>query len=91
MHQLRCLDVVRDQLTRPKNQRDIEPTRHCMNYLRQMIVCRGDLQFDPMQYASQINALEAHAIRRCKDWGAVYGAVWKNQEEYKNWLLEQKD
>ena len=91
MHQLRCLDVVRDQLTRRKGERDIEPTRHCLNYLRQMVLCRGDLQFDPIQYPHQVNALHPHAIRRCKDWGAVYDAVRKNQREYRDWLLDQKN
>ena len=91
MHQLRCLDVIRDQLTRPKSQRDIEPTRHCLNYLRQTVICRGDLHFDPIQYPHKVNALHPHAIRRCKDWGAVYGAVWKNQQESKNGLFEQKN
>ena len=82
MHQLRCLDVLRDQFTRPVRDRDVEPTRHCLNYLRQMVTCRGDLQFDPYQYAHKINAVHPHAIRRCKDWRVVYERVWGNQREY---------
>ncbi|KAI0700815.1 hypothetical protein C8T65DRAFT_580005 [Cerioporus squamosus] len=85
MHQLRCLDVVRDQLTRPLRDRDAEPTRHCLNYLRQMVTCRGDLQIDPYQYAHKINAVHPHAIRRCKDWNAVYEQAWENQREYRAW------
>ncbi|KAI0710881.1 hypothetical protein C8Q76DRAFT_739020 [Earliella scabrosa] len=83
MHQLRCLDVVREQLTRPVRERDVEPTRHCLNYLRQMVMCRGDLHFDPYQYAHPINAVHPHAVRRCKDWRAVYESVWENQREYR--------
>ncbi|KAI0370718.1 hypothetical protein BV20DRAFT_943592 [Pilatotrama ljubarskyi] len=86
MHQLRCLDVVRDQLNRPKRERAEEPTRHCMNYLRQMLFCRGDLQLDSYQYAHQVNAVHPHAIRRCKDWRAVYEKVGENQREYEAWL-----
>ena len=83
MRQLRCLHVVREQLTRPVRERDVEPTRHCLNYLRQMVMCRGDLHFDPYQYAHPINAVHPHAVRRCKDWRAVYESVWENQREYR--------
>ncbi len=86
MHQLRCLDVVRDQLSRPRGERDAEPTRHCLNYIRQMATCRGDLQFDPIQYPHKVNALHPHAVRRCRDWRTVYDAVWKNQKEHRDWL-----
>ncbi|KAI0755645.1 hypothetical protein C8Q74DRAFT_317592 [Fomes fomentarius] len=86
MHQLRCLDVVRDQLTRPRAARDIEPTRHCMNYLRETLMCRGDLQIDPYQYAHKINAVHPHPIRRCKDWRVVYAKVAEYQRAHAVWL-----
>ncbi len=79
MHQLRCLDVVRDQLSRSKRERDEEPTRHCLNYLRQSLQCRGDLQLDAYQYAHKVNPLHPHAVRRCKDWRVVYDKVTENQ------------
>ncbi|KAL7278216.1 hypothetical protein ACG7TL_008191 [Trametes sanguinea] len=86
MHQLRCLDVLRDQLNRPKSERSEQPTRHCLNYLRQSLYCRADLQLDPYQYPHKVNALHPHAIRRCKDWRAVYAKVEENQREYASWL-----
>ncbi|TBU27425.1 hypothetical protein BD311DRAFT_696509 [Dichomitus squalens] len=82
MHQLRCLDVIRDQLSRPKSARDTPPTRHCLNYLRQAVMCRGDLQLDPYQYVHQVGALHPHPIRRCKNWTALYERVWENQRQY---------
>ena len=81
-HQLRCLDVMRDQLSKPRAQRDEQPARHCMNYIRQMILCRGDTHLDPYQYPSNIHPVEPHPVRRCLDWRAVYEAVEKNQKEY---------
>ncbi|RDX40717.1 hypothetical protein OH76DRAFT_1412755 [Lentinus brumalis] len=78
LHQLRCLDVIRDQLSRVKAERDEEPTRHCLNYLRQMLQCRGDLQLDAYQYAHKVGALHPHAVRRCKDWRVVYQKVAEN-------------
>ncbi|KAI0755661.1 hypothetical protein C8Q74DRAFT_1304876 [Fomes fomentarius] len=86
MHQLRCLDALREQLSRPRLERDVEPTRHCMNYLRQVIMCRGDLVVDWYQYVHKINSLNRHAVRRCKDWTAVYEKVWDNQKEHSAWL-----
>lgn len=88
MHQLRCLDVLREQFTLPLRDRQAEPARHCLNYLRQTLACRGDLQIDPYQYAHKVNAVHPHAIRRCKDWRPVYEKVWENQKEYRAWMNE---
>ncbi|RPD54566.1 hypothetical protein L227DRAFT_556112 [Lentinus tigrinus ALCF2SS1-6] len=88
MHQLRCLDFVREQLAKPVPDRDPEPTRHCLNYLRQMVTCRGDLHFDLYQYAHKVNAVHPHAVRRCKDWRVVYEKVWENQREHHTWVGE---
>ena len=84
-HQLRCLDVVRDQLTRPKTRRDTEPTRHCMNYLRQMSSCHADLDFEPNQYVHEINPVHPNPVHRCLDWRPVYEELRRNHEEYSLW------
>ena len=84
-HQLRCLDVMRDQLMKPLAQRDEQPARHCMNYIREMILCRGDTNLDPYQYPSNIHPVEPHPVRRCLDWNAVYRAVEDSQREYRAW------
>ncbi|KAH9850980.1 hypothetical protein C2E23DRAFT_733937 [Lenzites betulinus] len=84
-HQLRCLDILRDQLTKPRSERTEQPTRHCMNYIRQMILCRGDTHLDPYQYPSNVRPVDANPIRRCLDWRAVYEAVEANQREYAEW------
>ncbi|KAI0738164.1 hypothetical protein C8Q80DRAFT_261631 [Daedaleopsis nitida] len=84
-HQLRCLDVMRDQLTKPLAERDEQPARHCMNYIREMILCRGDTNLDPYQYPSNIHPVEPHPVRRCLDWNAVYSAVEENQQEFAAW------
>ncbi|KAI0821762.1 hypothetical protein BC628DRAFT_1412729 [Trametes gibbosa] len=89
MHQLRCLDVVRDQLNRPKSERSEQPAKHCLNYIRQQLLCREDLQLDPYQYPHKVRALHPHAIRKCKDWRAVYEKVEENQREYAVWAERQ--
>ncbi|KAI0953945.1 hypothetical protein AcW1_006738 [Taiwanofungus camphoratus] len=85
MHQLRCIDVVRAQLVK-KEYRQMDMARHCMNYIRQMILCRGDTFLDPYQYPSKINPLDPHPVRRCLDWRAVYEAAENNQQEHVAWL-----
>ncbi|KAI0354434.1 hypothetical protein OH77DRAFT_1521711 [Trametes cingulata] len=85
LHQLRCLDIMRDQLTKPLAERTEQPARHCMNYIRQMILCRGDTHLDPYQYSSNIRPVDPNPIRRCLDWRAVYRAVEENQREYAAW------
>ncbi|KAM5531426.1 hypothetical protein V8D89_014883 [Ganoderma adspersum] len=80
MHQLRCLDAIRAQLARPSAEREEQPTRHCLNYLRQVLMCRDEgLKLDPFQYAHKVMSLSKHPIRRCKDWRPVYEKVWENQ------------
>lgn len=81
LHQLRCLDVVREGLLVPKGLRDIERVQHCMHYLKQMLLCRGETQVDPFQYDHGGDVLDPHPIRRCLDWSAVYSAVAGNQKD----------
>lgn len=80
MHQLRCLDAIRTQLARPRAEREDQPTRHCLNYLRQVLMCRDEgLKLDAFQYAHKVMSLSQHMIRRCKDWRPVYEKVWEVQ------------
>ncbi|KAF9449998.1 hypothetical protein P691DRAFT_811350 [Macrolepiota fuliginosa MF-IS2] len=87
-HQLRCLDVVRGETVREAND-TTKPTplaRHCLNYLRQMVMCRGDLELESFQFASNKNPIDLRGVYECKDWEAVYTEVKRNQEEHDNWL-----
>ncbi|KIJ65819.1 hypothetical protein HYDPIDRAFT_109862 [Hydnomerulius pinastri MD-312] len=88
MHQLRCIDILREQLSLPKTLREEQPARHCMNYLRQMTLCRGDIYLDPFQYASRIKAVDPIPIRKCLDWEAVYDAIEVNQRDHDIWVAE---
>ncbi|KIP09674.1 hypothetical protein PHLGIDRAFT_126117 [Phlebiopsis gigantea 11061_1 CR5-6] len=79
LHQLRCIDFVRDQITRPAAARDGGQTRHCMNYLREMLMCHADDTLDAYQYVHKTRALDAQPVRRCRDWRAVYERVERSQ------------
>ena len=73
-HQMRCLNVIRKGIVNwpPKSP---ELTRHCLNYLRQIILCRSDLFLESLHG-------EADQYRTCKDWSVIYAQVEKNQQEH---------
>ncbi|EAU92218.2 hypothetical protein CC1G_10104 [Coprinopsis cinerea okayama7 len=88
-HQLRCLDIIREETVRDRSNGE-GPTalgRHCLNYIRQMVTCRGDLELESFQYASHKNPINQRGVYECKDWEAVYREVQKNQEEYRKGLM----
>jgi len=65
-HQLRCLDIVRDEVVRDRSDGDniSELGRHCLNYIRQMVMCRGDLEFESFR--------SRHTIRStCSEYTSV--------------------
>ncbi|PPR02734.1 hypothetical protein CVT26_009445 [Gymnopilus dilepis] len=66
--------------------RQTELARHCLNYVRQMVMCHGDLELESFQFASHKNPIDWHGVYECKDWEAVYNAVKRNQEEHREWL-----
>ncbi|CAA7265023.1 unnamed protein product [Cyclocybe aegerita] len=96
LHQLKCLDVIRQEMVRDRTKdagRYVGPTelgRHCLNYIRQMVTCRGDLELESFQFASHKNPIEWRGVYECKDWDAVFKEVRKNQEEHEKWVKEGK-
>ncbi|KAF4614206.1 hypothetical protein D9613_008020 [Agrocybe pediades] len=94
MHQLKCMDVIRYEMVRERgpesDYRGPSPLRrHCLNYLRQMITCHGDLELEAFQFATHKNPVDWRGVYECKDWEAVYNAVEINQKEYRAWLKEK--
>ncbi|KAI0089629.1 hypothetical protein BDY19DRAFT_889524 [Irpex rosettiformis] len=86
-HQLKCLALLREELvegwkdpTGPS-----EMTRHCLNYVKQMIQCHGDTYLEPYAHPNHKDPVDFDHTYECKDWGAVYDAAKKNQEEYAVW------
>ncbi|KLO11090.1 hypothetical protein SCHPADRAFT_942344 [Schizopora paradoxa] len=52
-HELRCLDVIRRELVRPTRFESPTPNeplvKHCLNYVRQMVLCRSDLYLESVR------------------------------------------
>ncbi|KAH9929360.1 uncharacterized protein B0H18DRAFT_873804, partial [Fomitopsis serialis] len=81
-HQLKCLDIVRAQYADPTDAR-LPLTNHCLNYLRQTILCHPNTRVEPA-----INS-EGTAVRGydtvCRDWTKVYEEAEKNVEAHRAW------
>lgn len=88
LHQLRCLDILRAEIVRGHVGASDEPSylsRHCLNYIKQMVLCRGDTNLEPFQYPNHQDPIDMEGIYECRDWGAVYAEVQKNQAQYAEW------
>ena len=81
-HQLRCLDVLRTAVVEA-NTNGTKPdrlTRHCLNYIRQMILCRSDLFLENVRDPHGPHAVDLTSVRTCKDRRMVYESVGRAQK-----------
>ena len=83
VHQLRCLDVLRAELLRGDEPSAL--TRHCLNYVKQMVLCRGDTHLEPYQHPNHIDPIVTDKVYECRDWSVVFNKVKENQAEYARW------
>lgn len=60
-------------------------SRHCLNYMRQMVLCRADLALDPV-LGRGLEARVRPDTNQCVDWRRVYEELDKNQREHAQWL-----
>jgi len=83
-HQLRCLDIIRRDLIESLAPEDSKLSRHCINYMRQMVLCRADLAVDPVLGREPEPRVRADT-NQCVDWRRVYEELENNQREYARW------
>ena len=85
-HQLKCLDIIRKQYLLPPP--PIEPiskeTVHCMNYLRQSLLCQPSLTLE-VSVDSETKASTSGYETVCRDWSAVYEEAERNHVAYVGW------
>ncbi|KAK0233924.1 hypothetical protein IW262DRAFT_122348 [Armillaria fumosa] len=88
-HQLRCLDTLRlvyiSQEVGEGKQDIIETAiaRHCLNYLRQMLLCRSDLNLESVISVEHGHrAVGRRRTQTCQDWRVVYEELERNQGYY---------
>lgn len=91
-HQLRCLGIIRgilDDFYRDTNSHEISLDRsviagHCMNYLRQMVLCSSDVRLETVRAAKGHGLTVPDVTHVCLDWEAVYRAAEENYQTYIN-------
>jgi len=85
-HQLRCLDILRREIhartkAGDKASQASELSSHCMNYLRQMILCRADTRLEPGRHHYGPHITGWTITGTCNDYEAVFSAANRNYEE----------
>lgn len=95
-HQIHCLDSLRHAILGSQGHgqgghghvgaRDVEHSAHCLNYLRQTIMCAADLTLEPeIVPGSQDVGEGLGAVHICRDWSKVHEYVGKNWEAWMLW------
>jgi hypothetical protein len=77
-HQIHCLQMIRVALIHGPN----EHSGHCLNFLRQAILCNSDITLDPLLDDSDgaMAATDGLGVTHiCRDWLQVYDYVAENQ------------
>ncbi|CAL1697314.1 unnamed protein product [Somion occarium] len=88
-HQLRCLNIVREVIvdlyaddTPDAKTTKPELARHCMNYIRQMVLCRADMRLESVRAPKGHQMTVSDVTHTCRDWTTVYDAAERNYREF---------
>ncbi|EMD36960.1 hypothetical protein CERSUDRAFT_95228 [Gelatoporia subvermispora B] len=94
-HQLHCLDSLRGAILGThhmrsgggeKEKRDVEHSAHCLNYLRQSILCAADVTLEPEVVRGSEDVEEGLGVTHvCRDWSRVYDFAERNWQEWVAW------
>ncbi|RDW91743.1 hypothetical protein BP5796_02908 [Coleophoma crateriformis] len=84
-HQIHCLGLMKHVFISAERNEPIPSTSfrhmdHCVEYIRQSIMCYGDLTLEPLQLGSSQKAIESDtwgSKHFCRDWTALKEAVWE--------------
>ncbi|EIN04129.1 hypothetical protein PUNSTDRAFT_76701 [Punctularia strigosozonata HHB-11173 SS5] len=69
-HQLGCLDVIRQDYNTQDGPSAL--SLHCLNYLRQSILCLADTRVEPVTSWKGPGIVNVFSDYVCRDWEAVY-------------------
>lgn len=83
LHQLRCLSIIGEAHNSPLGNRSSDLPEHCVNYLRQMLLCQPNLH---LEFATTVGGRQTRTGKPyeavCYDWTAIYDAAEENNESY---------
>ncbi|KAF9539840.1 hypothetical protein CPC08DRAFT_676584, partial [Agrocybe pediades] len=85
-HQLRCLSHIRsDTIQRQQHPNSTlensQLTYHCINYIRQMVLCRADVDIETGLYLPHLKAY-MDVPYRCSNTKTLYDALLDNQKRH---------
>ncbi|KAF8888844.1 hypothetical protein BD779DRAFT_1672162 [Infundibulicybe gibba] len=96
-HQLHCLNSLRKAIIHGgeghghgergagEKREQVPHVHHCLNYLRQTILCNADLTLEPEIVLGSQDVGEGLGVTHvCKDWSALHHFIDRNYEEWKN-------
>jgi hypothetical protein len=89
--QLHCLRVFNFAFGRSNNT-NMHHVRHCLGYLRTMILCASDTTLEPGRFTDDgfIWDKEGEATHVCDDWEAVYAQMEESQRGWMNFSATPK-
>ena len=94
-HQLHCVEKMRRAFDDPDDPiASIPHLQHCMNYIRQMILCATDLTLEPEEHNPETGRTEASGIgvtHVCRDWTVVYETLNNNYARWESYWESVKD
>ncbi|KAL1737092.1 hypothetical protein EV714DRAFT_265904 [Schizophyllum commune] len=94
-HQLRCLDILREELVvqfqhadEPPPEKQSPLVNHCMNYIRQTVLCRADLTMESIRGLNYSTSTVSDVTHVCQDHTTIFRAAEENWKEYQRttWL-----
>src|ERR1700761_2124916 len=77
-HQLRCLKILHSAYMDEGSHRTSTLTKHCINYLRQTLMCHMDMRTELQASVATSNGFDA----MCYDWEPIFEAAEQNYISY---------
>ncbi|RPD75666.1 hypothetical protein L226DRAFT_570654 [Lentinus tigrinus ALCF2SS1-7] len=84
-HQLQCLDELRRAVVQTGNGSDSSSERvhHCLNYIRQMLLCAANVRLEPVKPTAGGRGADGFWLEhRCRDWSMLRREVEDNYERW---------
>jgi Mycotoxin biosynthesis protein UstYa len=86
-HQLHCLRLVRWALGGKYHAKAWGHVQHCLNYLRQDIICDSDVTLEPADILERDYEAERFgSVHICRNWEALY---MEANDNWAQWAKEQ--
>ncbi|KAK1986217.1 hypothetical protein LZ30DRAFT_706121 [Colletotrichum cereale] len=74
LHQLHCLKMLRRMALNLDVAYDFHP-HHCLNYLRESVLCAGDMTIEKMDEEHKTTPVGSGVTRACKDFDMMYAEI----------------